>query len=168
ARGPLLPLRVPREKKVEVFPAEEPGKPPPESRPGELTQLGLKPHSPYYGTADATILWLILLSEYWRWTDDDSLVTSLRANALAALDWIDHYGDRDGDGYVEYQTRSPQGLGNQCWRDSWEGVQFADARIPYLPIATAELQGYVYDAKLRLAELADGPIADAALATRLR
>ena len=89
-------------------------------------------------------------------------------NVLAALEWIDRYGDRDGDGYVEYQTRSPQGLGNQCWRDSWDGVQFADGRLPYLPIATCELQGYVYDAKLRMAELADGPIGDPALAARLR
>ena len=95
-------------------------------------------------------------------------VGSLRDNALAALAWIDQYGDRDGDGYVEYETRSSQGLGNQCWRDSCDGVQFADGTIPYLPIATAEIQGYVYDAKLRLAELADGPLADAALATRLR
>ena len=87
-----------------------------------------------------------------------------RRNALAALDWIDRYGDRDGDGYVEYQTRSPQGLGNQCWRDSPDGVQFADGRLPFLPIATCEMQGYVYDAKLRMAELADGPLADPALA----
>ena len=114
---------------------------------GELTQLGIKPHSPYYGTADATMLWLILLSEYWRWTGDDDLVLSLLPNIRAALDWIDKYGDRDGDGYVEYQTRSAQGLGNQCWRDSWNGVQFADGTIPVLPIATCELQGYVYDAK---------------------
>ena len=91
-----------------------------------------------------------------------------RPNVRAALDWIDRYGDRDGDGYVEYQTRSPQGLGNQCWRDSWDGVQFADGRMPYLPIATCELQGYVYDAKRRVAELADGPLGDPALATRLR
>ena len=89
-------------------------------------------------------------------------------NALAALAWIDEFGDRDGDGYVEYGTRSSQGLGNQCWRDSYDGVQFADGTIPFLPIATAEIQGYVYDAKLRLAELADGPYADPALAIRLR
>ena len=113
-------------------------------------------------------MWLILLSEYWRWTGDDKLVGSLRDNALAALAWIDESGDRDGDGYVEYGTRSSQGLGNQCWRDSFDGVLFADGTIPFLPIATAEIQGYVYDAKLRLAELADGPFADAALATRLR
>src|SRR5262249_26315266 len=149
------------------FRDEEPGKIPHEYRTGELTRLGLKPHNPYYGTADATILWLILLSEYWRWTGDDEFVTSLRGNALAALDWIDRDGHRDGDGYGESQTRSAQGLGNQCWRDSWDGVQFSDGTLPYLPIATAEIQGYAYDAKLRLAELADGPLADAMLAKRL-
>src|SRR5690606_24138129 len=84
------------------------------------------------------------------------------------VDWIDQWGDRDGDGYVEYQTRSPQGLGNQCWRDSWDGVQFADGSIPVLPIATAEIQAFVYDAKLRVAEMADGPFADPGLASRLR
>jgi glycogen debranching enzyme len=130
--------------------------------------IGVKPHRPYYGTADATVLWLILLSEYWRWTFDDEFVRSLKSNALAALEWIDRYGDMDGDGYVEYQTRSIQGLGNQCWRDSWAGVQFADGSLPVLPIATCEIQGYVYDAKLRMAELADGPLADPALAAQLR
>jgi glycogen debranching enzyme len=167
AKGALLSLAMLQGRKRDDFTDEEPGKILHEYRTGELTQLGLKPHSPYYGTADATILWLILLSEYWRWTGDDSLVISLRDNALAALDWIDKSGDRDGDGYVEYQTRSPQGLGNQCWRDSWDGVQFADGSLPYLPIATAEIQGYVYDAKLRLGVLAAGPLGDAELAKRL-
>ena len=136
-----------------------------EVRSGELTLLGEKPHSPYYGTADATPLWLILLSEYWRLTGDDVFVKTRWRNVLAALAWIDEYGDRDGDGYVEYQTRSSQGLGNQCWKDSWDGIQFADGSIPPLPIATAEIQGYVYDAKRRVAELArrlhrDAPFAD--------
>ncbi|GII25890.1 amylo-alpha-1,6-glucosidase [Planosporangium mesophilum] len=147
---------------------EEPGKILHEVRTGELTQLGLRPHNPYYGTADATPLWLILLSEYWRWTLDDELVRQLYGNAMAALDWIDHYGDRDGDGFVEYQTRSREGLGNQCWRDSWDGVLYADGGMPPLPIATCEIQGYVYDAKIRMAELADGPLDNPALARRLR
>jgi glycogen debranching enzyme len=168
ARGALIALAALQGTKRDDFRDEEPGKILHELRAGELTRLGLKPHSPYYGTADATILWLILLSEYWRWTHDDELVVSLKDNALAALRWIDESGDRDGDGYVEYATRSAQGLGNQCWRDSWDGVQFSDGEIPPLPIATCEIQGYVYDAKLRLAELADGPLADTGLATRLR
>ena len=86
---------------------------------------------------------------------------------LAALEWIDHFGDRDDDGYVEYATRSSEGLGNQCWKDSWDGIQFEDGRIPFLPIATAEIQGYVYDAKLRVAELARRSMDDTTLADRL-
>ncbi len=168
AKGALLLLAAGQGKEENDFKDEEPGKILHESRSGELTQLGIKPHNPYYGTADATQLWLILLSEYWRWTKDDEFVKRLKENVISALSWIDNYGDRDGDGYVEYQTRSSQGLGNQCWRDSWEGVQFADASIPYLPIATCELQGYVYDAKLRVAELMDGPLEDQEGAKRLR
>ncbi|PWR17416.1 glycogen debranching protein [Micromonospora sicca] len=168
-RGALRTLARHQGDEVDDFRDEEPGKIIHEVRTGELTQLGIKPYDPYYGTADATQLWLIVLSEYWRWTRDDELVWDLRDNVDAALRWIDEYGDRDGDGYVEYATRSPQGLGNQCWRDSWDGVQFADGSIPVLPIATCEIQGYTYDAKLRIAELADGgPLDDPALAQRLR
>ena len=154
ARGALHLLGALQGTQVDDFRDEEPGKIMHEVRSGELTLLGEKPHSPYYGTADATPLWLILLSEYWRFTGDDAFVRARWHNVLAALAWIDRYGDRDGDGYVEYATRSSQGLGNQCWKDSWDGVQFADGTIPHLPIATAEIQGYVYDAKLRIAELA--------------
>jgi hypothetical protein len=118
ARGALVELAAFQGSECDDFKDEEPGKILHEVRTGELTQLGLRPHNPYYGTADATPLWLILLSEYWRWTADNALVRSMRDNVQAALDWIDLHGDRDGDGYVEYQTRSPQGLGNQCWRDS--------------------------------------------------
>jgi glycogen debranching enzyme len=168
ARGALLELANLQGDQVDDFRDEEPGKILHEVRQGELTRLGLTPHSPYYGTADATMLWLILLSEYWRWTGDTNLVRRLEPNARAALAWIDTYGDRDGDGYVEYQTRSSQGLFNQCWRDSWDGIQRADGTIPDPPLATCELQGYTYDAKLRLAELADGPLADPILAARLR
>jgi glycogen debranching enzyme len=168
ARGALIALALFQGKERNDFRDEEPGKILHELRMGELTQLGLKPHNPYYGSADSTPLWLILLSEYWRWSSDDDLVVRMRPNIEAALDWVDHYGDRDGDGYVEYQTRSTQGLGNQCWRDSWSGVQYADGTIPPLPIATCEIQGYVYDAKRRVAEMADGPLQDPALASRLR
>ena len=168
AKGALFALGRLQGTEENDFKDEQPGKILHELRAGELTQRGLKPHSPYYGTADATMLWLILLSEYWRWTDDDEFVRSFESNARAALEWIDSYGDLDGDGYVEYQTRSPQGLGNQCWRDSWDGVQFAGGTIPELPIATCEIQGHVYDAKLRSAELAEGPLGDMVLAKRLR
>jgi glycogen debranching enzyme len=168
ARGTLLKLACLQGHEVDDFTDQEPGKILHEVRDGELTQLGLRPYNPYYGTADATQLWLILLSEYWRFTRDDAFVRGLRDNAYAALRWIDEYGDRDGDGYVEYATRSRQGLGNQGWRDSRNGVQFADGTIPVLPIATCEIQGYTYDAKLRLAELTDGPLDDPELGRRLR
>jgi glycogen debranching enzyme len=107
------------------------------------------------------------MEDYWRITADDDFVRRHWKAVLAALDWIDHYGDRDGDGYVEYATKSPQGLGNQCWKDSWDGIQFSDGSIPFLPIATAEIQGYVYDAKRRVAEMAKALFNDGALATRL-
>ena len=167
ARGALHLLGALQGTRVDEFRDEEPGRIMHEVRSGELTLLGEKPHSPYYGTADATPLWLILLSEYWRLAGDDEFVRGRWRNVLAALAWIDEYGDRDGDGYVEYQTRSPQGLGNQCWKDSWDGVQYADGTIPPLPIATAEIQGYVYDAKRRVAELARRLLGDDGLADRL-
>jgi glycogen debranching enzyme len=167
ARGALHLLAALQGTHVDHFRDEEPGKIMHEVRTGELTLLGEKPHSPYYGTADATPLWLILLSDYWRFTGQDEFVRARWANVVAALAWIDHHGDRDSDGYVEYQSRSPQGLENQCWKDSWDGVQFADGRLPEPPIATAEIQGYVYDAKLRVAELARRVVGDAALAERL-
>jgi glycogen debranching enzyme len=167
SRGALHLLGVLQGIRVDDFRDEEPGKILHEVRTGELTLLGEKPHSPYYGTADATPLWLILLSEYWRSTGDHAFVLARWANVLAALKWIDHFGDRDDDGYVEYATRSAQGLGNQCWKDSWDGIQFADGSIPNLPIATCEIQGYVYDAKLRVAELSRRLANDEELALRL-
>ena len=168
AYGALVSLARLQGRRCDDFRDEEPGRILHEVRNGELTVTGQKPHNPYYGSADATPLWLVLLSEYWRWTGDDELVRSLEPTATAALQWIDRYGDRDGDGYVEYQTKSPHGLGNQCWRDSWDGVQTADGLIPPLPIATCETQGYVYDAKLRAAELCDGPWRDPSRAQALR
>ncbi|WBB68013.1 glycogen debranching N-terminal domain-containing protein [Micromonospora sp. WMMD812] len=168
ARGALLVLAAHQADEHDDFTDREPGKIFHEYRTGELTQLGIKPYQPYYGGADTTPLWLVLLSEYWRWTGDDDLVRELRPNAEAALRWIDEFGDLHGTGYVGYATRSTQGLGNQCWRDSSDGVQFADGTIPVLPIATCETQGYTYDAKLRMAELADGPWRDCPLGERLR
>jgi glycogen debranching enzyme len=167
ARGALHLLGVLQGTVVDHFRDEEPGRIMHEVRSGELTQLGEKPHSPYYGTSDATPLWLILLSDYWRITGDDAFVLARWRNVVAALGWIDRYGDRDGDGYVEYQTRSSQGLGNQCWKDSWDGIQFSDGTVPHLPIATVEIQGYVFDAKRRVAEFARRLIGDDELAERL-
>jgi glycogen debranching enzyme len=132
----------------------EPGKFPHELRFGEMTAFEDTPHSPYYGTADATMLYLILLDEYERWTGDRKLVRSLEWEARAAVNWIDQFGDRDGDGYVEYERRNPNGLENQCWKDSGDSIVFADGALASTPRATCELQGYAYDAKRRAARLA--------------
>jgi glycogen debranching enzyme len=134
---------------------QEPGKIPHEVRQGELAMLGDQPHRCYYGTVDATPLFLVLFSEYLRRTGDSELREELWPAAEAALDWIDRYGDRDGDGFVEYQRRSPKGLDNQGWKDSWDSIAFADGRLAEGPIALCEVQGYVYDAKLRMAELCE-------------
>jgi glycogen debranching enzyme len=168
ARGALFALAGLQGKEVNDFKDEEPGKILHEIRFGELTVLGEKPHRPYYGSADATPLFPILLSEYWRVTGDSVTVAALRDNALAALGWIDEHGDRDGDGYVEYDTRSSQGLDNQGWKDSWDGVVFADGTLPGRPIAMCEIQGYAFDAKLRLAELAERVWGEPELAATLR
>ena len=121
----------------------------------------------YYGTIDATPLYLILLSEVWRWTDDADLVHSLREPALRALGWIENFADLDGDGLVEYRRRSSRGLENQSWKDSGNSQRFADGRLAEAPIAPAEAQGYVYDAKLRVAELAREVWRERELAERL-
>ena len=121
----------------------------------------------YYGSVDATPLFLVLLSEVWRWTADAELVLRLREPALAALAWIDDHGDRDGDGFVEYERRTPRGLENQSWKDSGDSQRFHDGAFAQTPIAPAEVQGYVYDAKVRLAELARAVWGDATLAERL-
>jgi glycogen debranching enzyme len=150
------------------FHDREPGKILHELRFGELTATGIQPHSPYYGTADATPLFVVLLDEYHRWTGDDALVRTLESNARAALAWIENDGDADGDGYVEYERRNiSKGLINQCWKDSWDAIQFADGKLAEGPIATCEIQGYVYDARRRGARLAREVWGDAAYAQRL-
>jgi glycogen debranching enzyme len=121
----------------------------------------------YYGTVDATALYLILLSEVYRWTDDTALVHELRGPALAALEWIDRWGDLDGDGFVEFRKRSERGLDVQSWKDSFDSQRFHDGRTAVAPIAPAEVQGYVFDAKRRAAELAREVWRDSALAERL-
>jgi glycogen debranching enzyme len=144
----------------------EPGKMLHELRVGELARTGELPHRPYYGSIDSTPLWLVLLDETYRWTGDLDLVRSLWPNALAALEWIDRHGDRDGDGFVEYERRTPSGLLNQGWKDSGDAIRHRDGALAVAPIALVEIQGYVYDAKLRMASLARR-LDDARLAARL-
>jgi glycogen debranching enzyme len=129
----------------------EPGKIVHEVRQGKAAK---KWFPRYYGTLDATPLYLILLSETWRWTGDVSIARDFRDAALRALEWIDRYGDLDGDGFLEFHKRAPHGLDVQSWKDSGDSQRFHDGTIAKAPIAPCEVQGYVYDAKSRLAEIA--------------
>jgi glycogen debranching enzyme len=142
----------------------EPGKIVHEVRRGKAARTW---HGSYYGTVDATPLYLILLSEVWRWTDDAALVNDFKDSAMRALEWIATRGDLDGDGFVEYQKRSRRGLDNQSWKDSYDSQRFADGRLADPPITPCEVQGYVYDAKRRMAELAREVWRDRELAERL-
>ncbi len=154
--------------RIDDFRDEEPGKILHEARFGEMTAFEERPHSPYYGAADVTPFFLILLDEVERWTGNAELVRQLELEARAALRWIDEYGDRNGDGYVEYSRRNKEtGLENQCWKDSWNSILFADGTLSRMPRATCEIQGYVYDAKVRSARLAREFWHDPALADRL-
>jgi glycogen debranching enzyme len=141
--------------RVDDFRDEDPGRILHEMRYGELTAFEERPHSPYYGSADATPLFVVLLDEYERWTGDRRLVRELEYEARAALNWIDEYADLMGNGYISYQRRNVKtGLENQCWKDSWDSISYRDGRLAGFPRATCELQGYAYDAKMRAARLA--------------
>jgi glycogen debranching enzyme len=141
--------------RVDRFREEEPGRILHEMRFGEMTAFEERPHSPYYGSADATQLFVVLLDEYERWTGDGALARELEPVARAALAWIDEFGDRTGTGYVSYQRQNEEtGLENQCWKDSWDSIAYRDGTLPGFPRATCELQGYAYDAKMRGARLA--------------
>jgi glycogen debranching enzyme len=154
--------------RVDDFRDEDPGRILHEMRYGELTAFEERPHSPYYGCADATPLYVVLLDEYERWSGDRRLVRELERGARAALNWIDEYADLQGNGYISYQRRNEQtGLENQCWKDSWDSISYRDGRIPGFPRATCELQGYAYDAKLRGARLAREIWNDSAYADQL-
>ena len=133
----------------------EPGKIMHELRYGELAHFRLIPHTPYYGTADATPLYLITLHAAWRASGDRALLETFLPAAEAALAWIDDWGDRDGDGFQEYETRSPVGYENMAWKDSGDSMLYPDGTLVKGPKALCELQGYVYDAWLRMAEVFD-------------
>src|SRR6266699_187148 len=154
--------------RIDDFRDEDPGRIMHEMRYGELTAFEERPHSPYYGSADATPLFVVLLDEYERWTGDTRLVRDLEHAARAALRWIDEYADLQGNGYLCYQRRSPEtGLENQCWKDSWDSISYRNGDLPGFPRATCELQGYAYDAKVRGARLARLVWRDEAFADRL-
>jgi glycogen debranching enzyme len=154
--------------RVDDFRDEDPGRILHELRYGELTAFEERPQSPYYGSADATPLFVVLLDEYERWTGDRRLVRELEHEARAALNWIDEYADLMGNGYISYQRRNEKtGLENQCWKDSWDSISYRNGRLAGFPRATCELQGYAYDAKVRGARLARVVWGDEELASRL-
>jgi glycogen debranching enzyme len=154
--------------RVDDFRDEDPGRILHELRYGELPAFEERPHSPYYGSADATPLFVVLLDEYERWTGDRRLVRELEHESRAALNWIDEYADLMGNGYISYQRRNEKtGLENQCWKDSWDSISYRDGHLAGFPRATCELQGYAYDAKVRGARLAREIWNDDEFASRL-
>jgi glycogen debranching enzyme len=153
ARGTLGVLANMQAKSDEPWRDAEPGKIPHELRVGELARLGHVPHTPYYGTVDATPLFLMLAAHYYGWTRDLDTLVALRPALDRALAWIDTWGDRDGDGFVEYERRSPAGLLNQGWKDSEDAVVHPDGSLAEGPIALVEVQGYVYAAKHQIADV---------------
>ena len=139
--------------KVEPWRDEEPGRVLHEMRKGELARLGEIPHRTYYGSVDATPLFLVLFAETMKWLDDDSLYQKILPAAKLALEWMEHYGDVDGDGYLEYITRSTGGIRDQGWKDSWGAASYADGTPVEPPVALVEVQGYAYKAMWEMAQL---------------
>jgi glycogen debranching enzyme len=167
ARGTLAILGDLQATERDDYRDAEPGKIMHELRYGELAHFKLIPHTPYYGTADATPLWLITLHAAWQSSGNRDLLQQHLPTAEACLEWIDNYGDRDGDGFQEYQTRSPAGYENMGWKDSGDAVMYPDGKPVKGPKALCELQGYVYDAWLCMARIYD-VLGDQAKANRLR
>jgi len=154
ALGTLHTLAERQGSKVDPRSEEEPGKILHEIRSGVDATMALGGGHVYYGTADATPLFVMLLGELRRWGLAREDVHALLPHADRAIEWIERHGDRDGDGFVEYQRTTDRGLVNQGWKDSWDGVNFADGRIAEAPIALAEVQGYAYAAYIARAHLA--------------
>jgi glycogen debranching enzyme len=168
ARTTLRTLAGRQGSRCDSFREEEPGRILHELRYGEVAAFEEAPYTPYFGSADATPLFVVLLDEYHQWTGDDELVRRLEDEARAALAWIDGYADRMGNGYLSYQPTSEEtGLANQGWKNTWDAISYRDGRLPGFPRATCELQGYAYDAKRRGARLAREVWGDAGLADRL-
>jgi glycogen debranching enzyme len=156
AAGTLATLAAWQGTEVDPPSEEEPGRILHEVRFGPASAVALGGRQAYYGTADATPLFVMLLAELRRWGYKDAVIEGLLPHADRALEWVENYGDADGDGFVEYCRKTSHGLANQGWKDSWDGINFADGTIAEPPIALAEVQGYVYAAYLGRAELAAG------------
>ncbi len=153
AQGTLKVLAQHQARKDDAVRDAEPGKILHEIRAGELARSGYIPHSPYYGSVDATPLFVMLAAAYYRWTNDISTLVALRPAIESALGWMDSFGDLDGDGFIEYLRRAPGGMDNQGWKDSGDGIVHADGSLAEPPIALSEVQGYAYLAKLRIADV---------------
>jgi glycogen debranching enzyme len=153
AYGTLRFLAARQGTRINHWRDEEPGKILHEVRAGEMAALEEVPHLTYYGSVDSTPLFLAVLGELLDWTADEAFAREMLPHAEAALEWIDRYGDLDGDGYLEYHSRSRLGIRNQGWKDSHDSVCYRDGREVEPPIALVEVQGYVYAAKRRMAAL---------------
>ncbi|HVA80725.1 MAG TPA: amylo-alpha-1,6-glucosidase, partial [Candidatus Binataceae bacterium] len=133
---------------------EQPGKIVHEVRAGEMAATGEIPFGRYYGSVDSTPLFLWLIGEYVRVTGDLTIAHELWPNVQRALEWIERWGDIDGDAMVEYSRKTPRGLSNQGWKDSFDSISHSDGSLAKAPIALAEVQGYVFAAYTRIAEVA--------------
>jgi glycogen debranching enzyme len=167
ARSVLLTLARYQGESVDPSREEEPGKIIHERRVCESANLGEVPFGRYYGSIDATALFLILAGEYYRWTADLDLMRELEPHIRRSLQWMHEYGDLDGDGLVEYMRKGPHGLDNQGWKDSWDAIVDEHGNVLKPPIALVEVQGYAYAAKLVMADVYDG-LGDSKTAARLR
>ncbi len=154
ARGTLAFLADYQGTKIDAFTDEEPGKILHEFRRGEMANCREIPFIPYYGTVDATPLFLILLEHYIRWSDDRAFLAAMWPHAVAAARWLREYGDRDGDGLIEYRCATDTGLRNQGWKDSWDAISHADGTLAESPIALCEAQGYAFAAYQAMSYLA--------------
>jgi glycogen debranching enzyme len=152
-RGTLARIAATQSADDSAWHDQEPGKMVHEMRRGPLSDLNIIPQRAYYGTQTTSAMFVVALSEYWHWTGDTGALERYRGAALDTFQWADRYGDRDGDGFLEYTRRSPRGLKNQGWKDSDEAIRYPDGRLVDNPIATVEEQAYHWVALQRMAEI---------------